>query len=83
MVMIALKKAIDHFDRLRRGGGEESRTPVQQAFHINFFEHSLFYLFLKKQVNKQTYFISSFYIPTTLEAEDSFVSYLFVALIKP
>ena len=30
------------------GGGEESRTPVQQAFHTNFFEHSLFYLFLIK-----------------------------------
>ncbi len=31
-----------------RGGGEESRTPVQQIFHINFSECSLFLDFLIK-----------------------------------
>jgi len=43
------------------GGGEESRTPVQYPFHINFSECSLLLEFPKIQINKQTYILSSYY----------------------
>ena len=56
-----------------RGGDEESRTPVQQPFHINFSECSLLLIFpYSKLTNKLIRKVVS-KIPTICETTNSFV----------
>ncbi len=52
------------------GGGEESRTPVQQSFHINFSECSLLFVFpcFVSLTNKQNKQVASNY-PLFLKQE--------------
>ena len=57
------------------GGDEESRTPVQQLFRINFSECSLLLKFLySKLTNKLIRKVVS-KVPTICETTNSFVSH--------